>query len=397
MSVLLTLAELYNRKKAKCLKRGERRRSVSIVIDAVDDLSKPASEKDKEKDKALESKWETGGKEGYLSWCMIKSAMKISQSRQTLLGYASSTNTPEMTKPLPEKILHELPDFVLLELQAQCESLDTLSNKPVLLPIDSLLPSKQFRPKVSLNWFKIINYYSRLVQSCFWRKFTLHLPDSDWELHSNFVTTSIYPKTKALFSFLVSHCPSFKACMMPSLQHLSMLPGGIHTSGGTSVHRDSHLVASDTDATVMWYSNPFSPLLAPPQLGRGGAEELPTSDRIAGYFALNSKVVSFPLHTEPHLLGMETYVIHTSLRKLMELHKRWEELGKAVSTWLDAKAALRPISRSPSKQKKAEKSIQPPEEVVRGIPKAVREAAIFLDSKSKVRWIINKRKDWHLD
>ena len=381
--MFLTLAELYGKKKARSLKRSDRRKSVSIVINA-DEPAKSTGGEEKEKEKGWEGKWdkggwEYGGKEGYLAWCMVRSALKIANSRQTLLGFASSTNSADMTKQLGDKILHDLPDFVLLELEPRCETLDMLSNKPLVLPIERLLPSRQFRTKKGINWFKIINYYNRLVQRCYWQKVALHLPDSDWSLHYNFATPSVYTKTKAVFNFLNSHCNVFKSCLLPSIPQLSMLPGGSITpyTGNTGIHREPHLAASETEVTILWYSNPFSTLLA--------AGSLPTSQAISGYYAMNYRTVNFPIHNEPYILGIETHVIHTSVRALTDLYEKWEELAKIVTGFLDSRA-IRPTSRSPSKVKKAEKSImQPPEEVAAAIPVAVKEVAKFLKStKSEV-------------
>lgn len=372
------MAELYNKKRAKSLKRAGRK-SVSIVINAQEPVKTTADqEKAGWEGKWDKGGWEFGGKEGYLAWCMVKSALKISTTRQTLLGFASSTNNSDMTKTLSDKILHELPDFILLELQSQSEILNTLSDRPILLPIESLLPSRQFRSKRGINWFKIISYYSRLIQRCYWQKVTLHLSESDWALHYNFTTPSVYAKAKAVFNFLNSYCTAFKACLMPSLPHLSMLPGSTFAGGVTS-HREPQLVASDADVTVIWSNNPFSSMLA-----AKSEPPLPISDRITGYFAMNLKSVNFPVHAEPYILGIEMHVIHTSVRELSEVYSNWEQLAKVVSVYLDARAAMRPVSRSPSKQRKVEKSIQPPEEVVVGIPKAVREITTFLQSKAKV-------------
>lgn len=377
-TLFLSLAELYNKKKKlKTLnpKKYDRRRS---FVPPEGDESPGKVDKSGWEGKWDKGGWDLGGKENYLSWCMVKSVLKISSARQSLQALASAANNADLTRPLSEKVLHEMPDFILLELQSQCETLDTLSSKPVLLPIESLLPSKQYRPNVSLSWFKIINYFNRLIQRCYWQKLSLHLPDSDWELHFNYITPSVYTKTKAVFGFLVSQCPAFKSCVVPALPQLSMLPGGTFSpwTGGVISHRDPHLIASDTDVTIVWYNNPLPPFLL-------GASQLSVSDRITGYFAMNFKSVNFPLHAEPYLLGMDSHVFHTSLTQLSKLHKDWKELSSRALVYLDAKASMRPVSRSPSKQRRAEKSILPPEELVKEIAVAVRDVSDFFDSKAR--------------
>lgn len=403
--VSLTLAELYHKKKVR---RSERRKSVSIVLNAGPPASTGAtttgSEQGQDREKAgggsgsgressasrtervpTAAMWESGGKEGYLAWCMVRATQRIWTARQALQGLASSASHQEMTKPLSDKILQDLPDFALLELQVQCKTLQQLGSKAVLLPIESLLPSRQFRPRKVLNWFKVVNYFSRLVQRCYWQKATLHLPDSDWALHYNFTTLSVYAKAKAVYNFLNTHCTAFKPCVMPPLPQLSMLPGGTYSpwTGSMSVHREPHLAAGETEVTVVWCSNPFSPLC-----GEGAESGHPTSaasEHITGYFAMNTRAVYFPISNEPHTLGVETHIIHTSLRELSELHGNWVELGKLVGVYLDSRALLRPSSRSPSKIRRAEKNMQPPEEVVTGIPRVVKETATFLHSKAKVK------------
>lgn len=333
---------------------------------------------------------ELGGKDSYLAWCMVRSALKVTSARQALQGFASAANTHELTKPLSERVLQDLPDFVLLDLYPQCKSLETLVNIPVILPVESLLLSRQYRPKVKLNWFKIIGYYNRLVQRCSWQKVTLGFPHSDWGLQYNHTTPLMFTKTKAVHSFLFAHCNLFRSCVIPSLpQPISppSMTGAIPNA--PSVHREPHLVVGEMDVTVIWYATPVpSSLLSGKRAAADDADILPASDRITGYFAMNLKPVNFPAHSEPHVLGMETHMVHTSLKKLSALHERWKEMEKSVVGYLDAKTAMRPISRSPSKQKRAEKNIQPPEDLMKSIAKAVKEVAIFFDSKAKEVYIM---------
>lgn len=369
-TLFLTLAELYSRKKPKPHRRSERRMS-SLVEPEV--LSTSKVEK---------GGWDQGGKENYLAWCMVKSALKVSSARHSLQGHASAASSPELTKPLSERVLQDLPDFVLLDLYPQCKSLEVLANRPVVLPIESLLLSRQFRPLVTLNWFKIISYYNKLVQRCSWQKVSLGLSDSDWGLRYNYTTPLVFVKTKAVHDFLCVHCHLFRTCVIPILPQLSMLPmGGV--AGSSMSHREPHLTAGEMDVTIVWYTHPVPSSLIVTRRTADEAELVPASDRITGYFAMNLKSVNFPVHSEPHALGMETHVVHTSLSRLSTLHDNWKALSGAMSAYLESKAAMRPTSRSLSKQRRAEKNLQPPEELMKGIAKAVKEVASFFESKAK--------------
>ena len=316
---------------------------------------------------------------------MIKSALRLSTARQSLQGLTASANNPEMTKPLPDKVLHDMPDFIILELCPESATLRTLSSHSGLIPLNSLLPSLQYRSNTAINWFKIVNYYSRLLRRCYWQKVALHLPDSDWGLHYHQATPTLYIKAKAVLAFLSVNCPNFKSCQMPPLPQLTMLPsGGISpwaSNAATShLHREPHLMAGEADVTIFWYRSPLPPIL---HAADPTHKPHPPSDRIVGYFAMNAKSVNFPVQSEPHLLGIDTHVCHTSLSQLKELHEKWEELSKAVKVYQEARNSLRPISRSPAKQRKAEKSLHPPEELVKSVSEAVKDAACFFDSKAK--------------
>ena len=365
---LLTLAELYSKKRSKppTTRRSDRRMSM---------LADP----DKTAGSEVKGGWEQGAKDCYLAWCMVRSAVKVTSSRQALQCFASTTSTADMTKPLSDRVLQDLPDFVLLDLYPQCKSLETLANKPILLPVASLLLSRQFRPKVMLNWFKVISYYNRLIQRCSWQKVSLGFPDSDWGLHYNHTSPLMYAKAKAVHGFLCSHYLPFKSCIIPALPQPSMLPSGPAVSSSS---KEPHLVTGEMDTTIIWYATPVPSVLLK-KMVTDSVEVLPASDRVTGYFAMNLKSVNFPIHCEPHVLGMETHVVHTSLKRLSALHDGWKEVEKSVAVYLDSKPSLRPISRSPSKQKRAEKNIQPPEELMKDIAEAVKKVADFFDSKAK--------------
>ena len=359
----LCLSELHNKRKCKVMKRPVLDRRTPSPMD--------------------QGTWEQGGRDNYLSWCTIKSALKTSTARQTLLSYACAANNADLNKTLPEKALLDLPDFVLLDLSPQCLTLDLLVSKPVIMPVESLLLSRQYRPKITLTWFKIINYYHRLIQRCFWQKVSLQLPHSDWMLHYNTATPLLYGKAKALFGFLSTHCGPFRSCQIPVFPQQVVPSGGLAPwttlTGGT--HREPHLQASDIEVTIIWHTNPL------PSSSLPSAEQAESStsadNKITGYFALNLKTVGFPIHQEPHLLGIDTHMFHTSLHKLACVHDTWKELSKAVSAFLDSRANMRPVSRSPSKQRKVDRSIHPPDDLVKRITKAVKSVAVLFESKAK--------------
>ena len=181
---------------------------------------------------------------------------------------------------------------------------------------------------------------------------------------------------------------------MPALLILglqvSMLPSGTYSpwmAGSVTphVHKEPYLMAGDADVSVIWYHTPLPPVLQATAvtLTDPAHGPRPPSDRIVGYFAMNAKPVNFPIQAEPYHLGMDTHVCHASLAQLRELHANWEELARRAKSYLETRGSVRPISRSPSQQRKAERSVPPPEELVRDIGKAVRELASFFNAKPK--------------
>lgn len=388
-ALFLNLAELLTNKKTRYFPR--RLRSPSADLEGFSSPVKGG--KTSPQHSPQQDRGELGGpKDNYLSWSMIKAGLRTATAHQSLQALASAANNPDLTKPLSDKALQDLPDFILLELHPQCRGLSTLVSQPALLSIESLLPSKQYRPQFKLTWFKIVNYYMRLLRRCHWQKGTLQLPDSDWGLYYNHTTPFIYAKAKAVLHYLSTHCSLFKPCLIPSMAPMNMLPSGgsfsTWMSGTNTPHREPHLAASETDVTIVWFNNPLPPpLQTHTNWSTGGTspspEAIPPSDRITGYFAMNLKPVNFPLHSEPHLLGVDVHMVHTSLRKLSGLHQSWKELSGEVSSYMESRANMRPTSRSPSKQKRAEKNLQPPEVLIRGIAKGVKDMAEFFDSNSK--------------
>lgn len=308
------------------------------------------------------------GKEKAYAWSMIRLALRTSTAQQSLRGLVSATRDESMTAPLPLRALKDLPDFLLLELCSNNNDiLLTLNSKLVVLPVESLLQTTLVaqvkKANVELSWFSIISWYYRLLQRCYWQKASLKLTDSAWGLNHHSVTPALHRKCKATLHFLTTHCPQFKSCLIPrNILHFSV-------TGHTGPCEN---LASETEVTVLWCKNSFS-----------SSPEMAISDRITCYIAANSRTVTSPTHFTAQQLGLETHILHTSLEKLTKLHETWKALAKEAQDFMDIKANLLPISRSPAKQRKSEKSLQPPDVLVQGITKALKQTARLFKLKTK--------------
>ena len=320
-------------------------------------------------------------KEGYLAWCMIKLALQTSTAEKSFQALVLTVQNNDLTKPLSDRVLQDLPDFALHELCPQSEAMDILMSQIDILPIESHMPSKQQRLDVGLNWFKIINYCYRLIQRCYWQKAPLDLSTSEWNLHYHSMTPFLHTKAKAMVSFLSAHCSSFKACLIPPLprsafqQGIGVLPKKISSC-------EPHLTAHESEVVIYWHkdNHPVVPSCDSVPI----SEPILESDRITGYFAMNHRSVQYPNNSDSHYLGLETHIVHISNKKLSELHESWKELTRRVNAYLEAKANTRPVSRSPSKQKKKDAMMQPPEELVKAVAEGVKKAAkIFGKRKTK--------------
>ena len=291
---------------------------------------------------------------------LLKLGVKTTVAMETMLQFVSQVNNDESVKPLPLKVTSELPDFAVLDL-CSTEELTTLltySAKPP--PVKSLLPSSQTVVTTGLNMFKIAGLFRQLVEMCSWQKPSLGLSDSNWELHHHTLTSSLYPKAKALLDFLSTYSQQFRSLKIPPIP-ASLFPVKPSTP-------EPHVMAGDTELTVVW-TNPF-PLDS-------------TGYDIVGYFALNAKSIrSQSASNSSQTGGVDTHTVRTTVRELEELCRQWEELGEMASTFIEGRSSTRPMSRSPTKQKKSEKTLKVPPEIVDGCARAVDGLKAVLGLKS---------------
>ena len=354
----------------------------------------------------MEREWmRERGRESYLAWCMIKSAIQCGKASRQLTALSSELHNEEVTKQLPDKILDDLPDFVLLDLCTAENCLDQLATIKGEVPvIETMLPSAQHADTTGLTWFKILGYFSKLLRTCFLQKSLLNVATSSlpsWSLRYSEVTASTFSKCKALFSFLLQHCPSFKGCRLPPLSPLISLSaasggqrqgggGGVQSAGGGGGQQSdqfSHLNATDSELTVLW-TKPFVTIkpdsLQPDSKGseassgacEQGDERKCDDDLTIGYFALNQKAVRTSMPPNISSFGFESHAVKMSVAKLTQLHSLWRELSTTSNTVLvESRSSSRPLSRSPSKQKKMEKPLRVPPELVEQLEAAVIDLA----------------------
>lgn len=323
-----------------------------------------------------------------MTWRLIKSAQSVHTAKEALRVLTSAADSPAMTRPLSKKLLQELPDFVVSELCAGPgvgvgDEEDSLIAKTVVLPLESLVPSKQQQHIVllraaSLNWFRIVNYYSRLIQRCYWHRDPLQLHHSDWYLHHHAMTGPLHVKARILLKFLTKHCPAIKGCLLPTPPTYST---HVKNDGGAS--HDPHMTAEGMEVTILWHSiHCPSPLEATPTIAT------PTG-RLAGYFAMSQKPVSS--YGGSGSAGLCVFILHTTLGALTDLHQLWQHVAALAADYLAVKAGTRPVSRSPVKQRKTEKAMQPPEELVKGVAETVRNTALLFNCKGgQVRGALNR-------
>ena len=357
--------------------------------------SKPSSQEQDKSSKAEREWLKERGRESYLAWCMVRSALHSCSTSQQLQVLASELHNEEISRHLTDKMLDDLPDFVLLDLCPSENFLQALATDVRSPPIEMMLPSTQYADTTGLTWFKIIGYFYKLLQTCFWQKAALNATRSPWMLHYGEQTPSTYSKCKALLNFLLQHCPPFKSCKLPSLPPLLSLSAAQRQSGGSSgvqsavvQQADAYLSAADNELTVLWMK-PFLSL-------RPDSRELDDlddvvkdkeikeadSDSIVGYFALNQKSVRTSVPPNLSSFGFESHIVRISVRQLSELHTLWKDLATTSKIVLaESRASSRPMSRSPSKQKKIEKPSQVPAELVECLEKAVINLAEAFGSK----------------
>ena len=372
--------------------------------------NKPPSQEQDRVSKA-EREWNRErGREGYLAWCMVKCAMHSLSASQQIAVLVSELHNEEIIKKIGDKVLDDLPDFVLLDLCPSENLLQTLAtdvNQGHAPPIEALLPSMQHADTTGLTWFKVISYFNYLLQRCFWQKNALSVTASPWLLHYSELTPSSYSKCKSLLMFLLQHCPPFKSCKLPSIPPLlSLSPAGQRPSGGAQSaaiqQADAYLSAADNEMSVIWTSPFLVPLVRKAGTNENGegdygetekatvSEEMTekteddklSNDTIVGYFALNQKAVRTSMPSNLPSFGFESYIVKMPSKKLSELHTTWQGLATASKAVLvESRSSSRPLSRSPSKQKKLEKPFRVPVELVECLELAVINLAEALGSK----------------
>ena len=307
--------------------------------------------------KSREGTSRSTGKQLPNSWLFLKLGSKTDQYLEVLDAYMSQVSNEEATKPLSPKMLADLPDFLLLDLCVTEELTTQLAYSMKLPPIESLLPSSQVVLTTGLNLLKIAGYLRKLLNQCFWQKTSLGLSSSNWCVHSHSLTRHLYPRAKALVDFLTTHSHQLKALKIPTISVSKATPEPLVT-------------AVDCELTVVW-TTPFP--------------QDTSSDAVVGYFAFNAKSIRTSSHA--HSQGVECHVIKTSLSALEEAALLWAELGALTTGYFDNRT--RPISRSPSKQKKSERGVKMPPEVRETSSHAVEALKTILQVSSEVKAIVN--------
>ena len=374
-------------------------------------LSVRPSTQEQERASKAEREWhKERARESYLAWCMLKSALQCHNASQQLRALSSELHNEEVTKPLTDKVLDDLPDFALLDLCPMENSLDLLAMEEGVVPppIEMMLPSAQHTDTTGLTWFKIIRYFCKLLYACFWQKNSLDVISSTcspWMLHYSERSPSTYSKCKALLLFLSQHCPPFKSCRLPSvppvvsLSSTAQRPSGGAQSAAGGQQADAHLTATDNELTVVWakpypsVSTPFPSALAADGKVKDQNETEKDKEKtskaddddeeeIIGIFAFNQRAVRSALPPNLSSFGFESYTVRTTTGKLSRLHKVWQELTAASNSVLvESRSSTRPISRSPSKQKRMEKPFKVPSELVESLEAAAINLAGALGSK----------------
>ena len=364
--------------------------------------SKPPSQEQDRVSKA-EREWNRErGRESYIAWCMVRCAIQSLNASQQVTVLASELRNEEITKKINDKMLDDLPDFVLLDLcpsENLLQMLATDINRGHAPPIETMLPSTQHADTTGLTWFKVIGYFNSLVQHCFWQKnaLSVHVTTSPWLLHYSELTPSTYSKCRSLLTFLLQHCSPFKSCRLPSIPPLlSLLQTGQRQSGGAQSaaiqQADSYLSAADNELSVVWISPFFTPIARKyingkvheetEIAGEKTEERVISDDIIVGYFGLNQKAVRTSIPANLASFGFESYIVKMPSKMLSELHTTWQDLAAASKAVLvESHSSSRPLSRSPSKQKKLEKPFRIPPKLLESLELAVITLAEALGSK----------------
>ena len=349
-----------------------------------------------EKMSKAEREWvKERGREAYYAWALTKTALQTQTAIHNLQLLTSELHNEGATTPIPDKVLTDLPDFALLDLCQSGDLLNVLATSLEEVPIEALAPSAQLANPAGVSWFRVAVYASHLLQQCFWQKSAVS-SDTDWALHYHSQTASVYAKFNAVVMFLTRHftqfarnsslppppslLSSFTSCRPPA----TSTPGGQSVappvvSGAAGAGSEPHLTAGDTEVMVVWH-RPFP---------TSSTHQPPSSDVLHGLFALNFKAIKTHPPANIVACGAEVYCVKTSLSALSALHDSWEELAVASKAYLDTKATSRPVSRSPSKQKKSERPVKTPPELQSKLVQSVQMlCATFNLQKKEVAYCV---------
>ena len=361
-------------------------------------LSLRPSTQEQERMSKAEREWnKERGRETYLAWCMVKSAVQSHSVSHQLRALSVELHNEDVVKGLTDKAVDDLPDFALNDLCPSETLLQVLAtDEQGLPPIELMLPTAQHTDTTGLTWFKIVGYFRKLLQTCFWQKSSLEVSNSThspWLLHFSEQTPSTYAKCKALHSFLSQHCPSFKSCRVPplppfvSLSSTGQRPSvGSQSAGGQA---DAYLFAPDNELTVVW-TKPFLSLTSTSIslnsdikiVDEDKKEKDVSAEDIVGLFALNQKAVRTSMPPNLPSFGFESHTVRMTVKKLSQLHAVWQELTTASrSVLVESRSSSRPMSRSPSKQKRMEKPFRVPQDLIESLETAVIDLADALGSK----------------
>ena len=305
-------------------------------------------------------------REAYTAWCALKTAQQSLVARETLQNLTSQLHHQDLARPLSEKALGGVPEFVLLELCGVGDpALSSLLSAAERVPVDLLVPSAQTVPSATkLTWFQVVSFAHSLLTRCFWPQ------DSDNSLpRTHTLTPSLHTQYQALALFLQHHLTLFSSsCALPSLPP-SLLPSTTPPPSPSPKAHTQHLRASENEVTVVWYRPPPNSHLhrhisssknditiTSRDVTCGSRDQ---DDIIVGVFGFNQKAVKVPQPGLTVTPVVEVFAVCLASQDLAQLREMWRELSQASRGYLDSRLSRRPISRSPSRlRKQVEKNQQ---------------------------------------
>ena len=343
---------------------------------------------DQEKLSKPERNWlKERARDRYSAWCAVKTAQETLTAQYHLELLTAELHNEDIVKDLSAEATASLPDFARSHLCQPTMVVNTLATNLELMPASMLSPSSQATSTTNLTWLKVVGYTKSLLQKCFWERSTDWCPLA-WALHYHCLTPVCEARAQAMVTFLQQYFAPFNAtCKLPSTSALfstSLAPGQLPIAGSTprpapAMHAKDcgHLVVTNNELTVMWFE-PYLPVskhhdvsadskMSSSYTGHFDKEEYfsftestYTSDLaiLTGLFAFNNKALTSHPPSNLTNCGVDVAVVRISEAVLFQLRKEWEELQAVTKVYLDARAIPRPLSRSPSKQRKSEKAAQ---------------------------------------